>query len=419
MAISSRGQKTICIPVASEIAYGEVLEDLDRFRGYLDQLVQLHPELFPPQMQQGYRFYGLIYSKKLQLKLRRIQMLTSGEVYQLRPDFLMPYMIGKTDELEKALYLRRYGVPYDALSYVFGHSAMYWYRAEQNLGKFSVVGTTVKSPTLIPVDLVADEKHSWLRGERVYLPTTVADECFLGVDVVKSASTDDLEQGYKVFRQEAFNLNPDYQPETVNTDGWQETQAAWQRLFPGITLMLCFLHSVLGIQGHLRRWSEQLKAISRKLWHLYHASTKVQFAQRLRRLQEWATADQIDSEQVREKITKLRANSEKFQRGYDFPRAYRTSNALDRLMNHQDRYLYSMQYFHGTVESARLQMRAMALLWNFHPYGQRTKAKGRERSSPFGELNGFVYHENWLHNLLISGSMNGYILRKENLNRIG
>ncbi len=122
------------------------------------QNVPLHPEIFPPQMQQGYRFYGLIYSKKCQLKLRRIQLLTGGEVYQLRPDFLMPYMIGKTDDVEKALYLRRYGVPYDTLAYGVGHSAMYWYR-EQTLGKFSVVGTTVKSPTPIPVDLVADEKH--------------------------------------------------------------------------------------------------------------------------------------------------------------------------------------------------------------------------------------------------------------------
>ncbi len=212
------------------------------------------------------------------------QLLTGGEVYQLRPDFLMPYMIGKTDDVEKALYLRRYGVPYDALAYAFGHSAMYWYRAEQTLGKFSVVGTTVKSPTPIPVNVVADEKHRWLLGERVYLTTTVAHECFLGVEVVESAGTDDLERGYRVFREEALNLNPIYQPETVNTDGWTETQSAWK-------------------------------------------------------------------------------------------------------------------------------LRAMALLWNFHPYGPRTKLKGGDRSSPFGELNGFVYHENWLHNLLIAGSMNGDIPR--------
>lgn len=115
-----------------------------------------------------------------------------------------------------------------------------------------------------------------------------------------------------------------------------ETQAAWKRLFPGMTLMLCFLHSMLGIQGHLRRWRDQLKAIRRRLWRLYHAATKVQFAQRLRRLQEWATVDQIDSDLVREKLAKLRAKAGKFQVAYDFPQAHRTSNALDRLMNHQD-----------------------------------------------------------------------------------
>jgi hypothetical protein len=87
-------------------------------------------------------------------------------------------------------------------------------------------------------------------------------------------------------------------------------------------------------------------------------------------------------------------------------------------MNHQDRYLYSMQYFHGTLESARLQLRAMALLWNFHPYTQRTWFTDPQRSSPFAELNGFVYHDNWLHNLLIAASMNGYVPRTESLNKI-
>lgn len=38
---------------------------------------------------------------------------------------------------------------------------------------------------------------------------------------IASASTDDLEPGYEVFRQEALNLTPDYRPETVNTDGWK------------------------------------------------------------------------------------------------------------------------------------------------------------------------------------------------------
>jgi hypothetical protein len=39
-----------------------------------------------------------------------------------------------------------------------------------------------------------------------------------------------------------------------------------------------------------------------------------------------------------------------------------------------------MQYFHGTKDSARLQLRAMALIWNFHPYGSRTKSHHPARS---------------------------------------
>ncbi len=92
---------------------------------------------------------------------------------------------------------------------------------------------------------------------------------------------------------------------------------------------------------------------------------------------------------------------------YQFPQAHRTSNMVDRLMNHQDRLLYTMQYFHGDKKSARLYLRSMALLWNFHTLGARTRSECSARISPFTDLNGFRYHDNWLHNLLIASSMNG------------
>ena len=104
-----------------------------------------------------------------------------------------------------------------------------------------------------------------------------------------------------------------------------------------------------------------------------------------------------------------------FKLAFDFPSAYRTSNALDRLMNYQDRLLYAMQYLHGTKESARLYVRAMALFWNFHPYGSQTQAKyGGQRNSPFEGLNGFRYHDNWLHNLLIASSLQGQSFQTQN-----
>ena len=70
---------------------------------------------------------------------------------------------------------------------------------------------------------------------------TAAKECFLGVGVAYRADETALTQAYGEFQQEAKALNPDYCPETVNTDGWDATQQAWKTLFPGITLMLCFL----------------------------------------------------------------------------------------------------------------------------------------------------------------------------------
>jgi hypothetical protein len=80
------------------------------------------------------------------------------------------------------------------MAHVFGHDAMYWYRLEQGLGRCSLVGTTVKNPEHLPQDLVADEKHSWLKGERVYIATTAAHDCILGASMAPSASPADLEK---------------------------------------------------------------------------------------------------------------------------------------------------------------------------------------------------------------------------------
>ncbi len=43
--------------------------------------------------------------------------------------------------------------------------------------------------------------------------------CILGVDVVENCDTQSLTLGYQTFRDEALNINPDYQATTVNTDG--------------------------------------------------------------------------------------------------------------------------------------------------------------------------------------------------------
>lgn len=79
---------------------------------------------------------------------------------------------------------------------------------------------------------------------------------------------------------------------------------------------------------------------------------------------------------------------------------------LDCHIESMDRDLYSTRYFHGHLMSAEYQNRAWALFHNFHPYCPRAKIR-EEYRSPFHKLNGFVYHENWLQNLLVASPLRG------------
>jgi hypothetical protein len=148
------------------------------------------------------------------------------------------------------------------------------------------------------------------------------------------------------------------------------------------------------------------KRLIGRSWHVYAASTKVKFSQRLRRLREWAEAN-LPAASLLDAVHSLAAKCKSFTPAYDFNSAHRTTNHVDRLMNHLDPRLYAMHYFHGSVAAASLGARSIALCWNFHPYGRRARPHAGWRCSPFTELNGFYYHENWLHNLLIASSLGG------------
>lgn len=73
------------------------------FRKYLKRENIDNLELFSEEIFRGFNFCGFVESKKQEIKMRRIK-LRNNEVYQIRPPFLMQYMIAKTDEIEKALY---------------------------------------------------------------------------------------------------------------------------------------------------------------------------------------------------------------------------------------------------------------------------------------------------------------------------
>ncbi len=107
MGDSIRGDKSICLPVENEKQYRDIIFDAEAFRQYVLDKWQKHPELFPDSLEPGFWFHDFVVSTKQQLPIRRIKLKENQQVYQLRPDFVMPYMVGKTDEIDKPMYLRQ------------------------------------------------------------------------------------------------------------------------------------------------------------------------------------------------------------------------------------------------------------------------------------------------------------------------
>jgi len=408
-AIVTSPDKRIVLPIAME-RYQEIIDDTKAFRAWVDDMIGQHPELFPAGIAQGYVLHDGRSSQKMAgIRLRRIclkQYDGAGKkrVFTIAPSGVMPYQVGYTDAVEKALFLRRFDVPFWALAYVFGQNDQYWYRMEQHFGNYHVVQTTVKDGEKLPKHLLADEKITWLNGDKVVVATTVGDDCVLGACVALSPDADNLTEAYQHFKDEAQQLQPGYTPETVNTDGWAATQRAWLTLFPLITIIECFLHAFIKIRDRCRNLKPLLQQVADQVWQVYHAPDAPTFRQQAEALRQWA--QQNTTGYLQEAMLKLCAKTEYFALAYAYPQAHRTSNMLDRHMNAMARWLDSTRFFHGHWTSAERSIRAWALFHNFGPYCPRAKIS-KTYHSPAHRLNGFVYHENWLHNLLIATSMSG------------
>ncbi len=403
--------KRITLPIELS-QYNELSQDSAAFRAWLDGMIATYPELFPAGISNGYTLHDILPpSVKLpEVRWRRVQLKDPDEpgqvqVITIASSDVLPYMTGYTDEVEKPLFLRRFNVPFWALTHVFGRNDGYWYRLSTHLGRYEIVGTTVKGVEHLPEHLLADEKHMRFNGHKGYIATTVGADCILGAAVALNADEAALTEAYGQFKQEAQKLDPDYSPQTVNTDGWTATQNAWRALFVTITIIECFLHAFLKIRDRCqKRWQAVWPDIQQQVWDIYHAPDAATFRQQAADFLVWAR--QTVCGPALEAIEKLEAKTDKFVLAFDFPQAYRTSNMIDRHMDPMARWLAAARFFHGHWHSAELQVRAWALFHNFWPCCPRAKIS-QHYISPAHKLNDRVYHPNWLHNLLISSSAAG------------
>ena len=334
--------KRVILPIGLE-EYQELSRDRVRFRAWLGNMIATYPELFPAEIAEGYELHDTLpASRKLpDVRFRRIKLKVRNsegkqEVLTIASSAVMPYMTGLTDDVQKALFLRQFTVPFWALTHVFGRDDSYWYRMVAAFGRNEIVGTTVKDEDKLPQDLLADEKHVHFNGEKGYIATTVGGDCILGASLALDAGETALTEAYSTFEEEAHHIAPDYAPKTVNTDGWQATQNVWLALFPAITIIQCFLHAFIKIRACSKKRLKTLyPAIERRVWDIYHASTPADFRQQIADFLAWSRKSVSGT--ALEAIEKLCAKQDAFLLAFDFPNAYRTSNMIDRHMDPMDR----------------------------------------------------------------------------------
>ena len=403
MATKDKKKRTIVLPIDVCI-YKEFVKSPIKAHEIIQFYYTKYPDFFPKTMEVGYVLNGKTRESKKQKGFQMRKIITGGRTYQIRPSFMLPYCKGEVSEASKGLFLLKFGVPFWALAFVFGHNAMWWYRLFISLGNNDIVGTSIYKPSDLPKDLIADEHHIRVKGKKKYVATTVGKNCFLGMEVCDSASEDGLTEGYSVFKAEAQRLEASYEPNSVNTDGWAATQKSWQKLFPKIVVIECFLHAFLKVRDRAtKKLKDFFEIAGDKIWDCYRAESKRALSQQIRRLREWTIVNVVNCP-MKDNILKLCTKKERWMKHIDNINAHRTSNMLDRLMRIMKKHKINSQMFHSTTEVTTKNFRALALLYNFVPSCPAVWQEQPELKSPAARLNQKNYAKDWLENLLISAA---------------
>jgi hypothetical protein len=413
--------REIVIPVSLE-DYLVAVKDNDEFRRLLASCYELHPECFPPEFDSRFSFKDFKHSKKMNISIRRIRVGLGKDAHFWRvvPCDVMPYMVGRTQEVEKALFLRKSNVPYWGLEVVFGRSSNYFWRIERRMGMTSIAGCLAggqgsdeageETGGALPEDICCDEKHAKYLGTKAYVAVTAGGGCVLGAELTEGAGKDSLAQGYRVLKDEIAQAAPGHEIRSVNIDGYSSTVAAMRVVWGGALLITCILHLYIAMRdGCKRKYREQFEAVADAFWRCYEAETKRGFAQRWRAFVNLcAESTEWLPERIIEKVKGADARKlPSYKAWYDRPEAHRVSVAVDRVMGSLDRKLFAMRHLRGHFANSRLLVRAWAHLHNFCPWNPHT-AKGKGAKCPAEHLTGSRYRKDWLENFRVAGSMSGW-----------
>jgi hypothetical protein len=308
-------------------------------------------------------------------------------VFTVLPHFVLRYRQMRPEVARDALLATHGGLSL-ALCAVIGHiSPMAVYRLVCSFGHQSLVPVLTRCGLPLPRYLLADEKHSHCRTNKVYLPTIVSGRVIwhLGYSASKSAVAFTASYGasYGAFQRAALAHEPSYRVRGVLTDGFDSTTKSMRTLFPGARLGYCLRHALNKLPDKLIGVSASVRQSVRSQFHtLLHRCRQrtslrvVALGQRLRRFADHitATVGEEHGERVRNGFKEKKAG---WYAVLEDPQMPTRSTLLDQAHNSIDRKLFAMKGFHHPAGSQAAFLTGLAHLYNLIPYQRRALSAGR------------------------------------------
>jgi len=160
------------------------------------------------------------------LTIWRIQCTRCKAVFTVLPHFVLRYRTMRPEVARDALLATHGGLSLELCAVICHISPMAVYRLVCSFGHRSLVPVLTRCGLPLPRYLLADEKHSHCRTDKVYLPTIVSGRVIwhLGYSASKSAVA--FTASYGAFQRAALAHEPSYRVRGALTDGFDSTTSA-------------------------------------------------------------------------------------------------------------------------------------------------------------------------------------------------
>ena len=338
------------------------------------------------------------------LTIWRIQCTICKAVFTVLPHFVLRYRQMRPEVARDALLATHGGLSLEWCAVICHISPMALYRLICAFGHHSLVTVLTRCDLPLPVYVLADEKHSTCRADRVYLPTIVCGRVLWHLGYTEAASAAAFTQSYGAFQRSAAQQEPSYRVRGVLTDGFDSTTKSMRTLFPGARLGICLRHALLKLPKKLTAIASPVRKALRSQFHtlLYRARQRkglrvFALGQRLRHFVDHVTttAGTANGERVRCWFQDKKAGWYAVLADSQMPV---TSTLLDQAHNAIERKLFMMKGFHHPGGSQQAFLTGLAHLYNLIPYQRRAQHAGQCGVEVEG---GRVPTADWMLNLQI------------------